>query len=147
VLVLNIEETNIKMFMTKLFKGSMFNDFEMKEAKIDAMVKAEIDGRLGRDYIEQSERRFVRWEDIKDIVFDFIKGRKTPKSMKIIFQFPENRLAEIDENIASASINVIFENNSLICTTGISQRNFSMDKKGEHIWEERTKNFFSNNGF
>ncbi|MFR0074029.1 MAG: DUF5721 family protein [Blautia caecimuris] len=44
--------------------------------------------------------------------------------------------------VSSFSLIIQYKNNTLLCTTGISQIYFSMDKRAEQFWDVSVHNFF-----
>ena len=43
-------------------------------------------------------------------------------------------------------LNITYQNEEVICTTGTSQKNFSLDKIEDKIWEDTILRFFKKNG-
>lgn len=141
-----IISSEIKDFMNKLLKDTAFDFFEVRNIELETFVKYEIKGNLNKDYFEQdkeNERFFCNWQELKPYVFQLIKGNKKPKNMKFVFSFPQNEMNNLSENAAALFLNLSFENNTVICTTGTSQKKFSLDKHLDTIWEKYIKDFFN----
>jgi len=134
----------VKTFMNKLLKDCTFDDFEVRNIKIQTFVKYDINCNLSNDCIKENkkERFFCNWGEIKPYIFQIIKGKKKPLSIKIIFSMPEKKALEIHNNAKALFLNLNFENDVITFTTGTSQINFNMDKKVDILWEEYIKEFF-----
>lgn len=141
-----IISSEIKDFMNKLFKDDVFDFFEVRNVELETFVKYEIKGNLNNDFFEYNKeykRFFCNWKELKPYVFQLIKGNKKPKNMKFVFSFPQNEIDNLSENASALFLNLSFENNTVICTTGTSQKNFSLDRNLDIIWEKYIKDFFN----
>ncbi len=148
MLTVNIGDN--KSFMNKLLRESIFDDFEVRKIEVQTFTHFEISGIIDKNFyaVEEQEnikRNFCIWSEIKPIVFNLIKGNKLPRFIKIIFSLDEEKMLQISENAAALFLNISFENNVIICTTGSSQKNFSLDKSVDIAWEEYICEFLKNN--
>ena len=82
---------------------------------------------------------------MRPFVFQAIKGNKLPKSIKIVFSLPDEKIENLP-NTSAAFLNILFKENTVLCTTAISQTSFSLDKTSEKLWEEYVLKFFKKNG-
>jgi len=139
-----IVDEEVKSFMNKLLRDYIFDNFEVRNIKIQTFVKYDINCNLSNDYIRENkkERFFCNWEEIKPYIFQIIKGKKKPLRIKIIFSMPEKKALEIHNNAKALFLNLNFENDIITFTTGTSQINFSMNKEVDIAWEEYIKEFF-----
>lgn len=141
-----IEETEIKDFMDKLLRGTVFDKLEVRNIELETLVKYEIKGNINPDYLSEGENRFfTKWSELKGYIFQLIKGHKKPKSLKIVFSLDDNALKSLDENAAAAFLNLSYENDKITGTTGTSQKGFSLDKKLDNAWEDMVIRFFNKN--
>ncbi len=146
MLAFKIEDADIKDFMDKLFRGNSFDGLEVRSIELETIVRYEINGGINKQYLKDNEERyFAKWSELKGIIFQLIKGKKKPKLMKIIFSLDENAVKNIDPNAAAAFLNISYENNAIMGTTGTSQKNFSLDKSFDIKWEDIIKKFFKKN--
>lgn len=148
--MINFEIADNKIFMNMLLKENIFDNFEVRNIEIHTFAKFEISGLIDKTYFSLAEQEFIThkyciWKDLKSIVFQMIKGNKLPKFIKIIFSYEDSKVNEICENAAALFLNIIFENNKIVCTTGCSEKNFSLDKKVENEWDLHIKEFFKTN--
>ena len=74
-----------------------------------------------------------------------IKGSKTPLSMKIILMLSKANTNQLlnkynlplsAENINGLFFNIHYDGTNLSCTTGVSYRTFTIDKRLEAVFEE-----------
>jgi hypothetical protein len=146
----------IKTFMEKLFKSTMFDDFEISSADISTLTDFKITGTLNKNYYSSDElevlgdKQLVRWVDIKDLVFYMIKGHKSPLSLKIVFSLPCEKIDQFIQqhqiDIKSDQINGLFFNirydqQGLSCTSGTSLKLFTMDKSLDQLWDASLQKF------
>ena len=121
-----------------------------------------IDGRLLKDFfdtdslnkITEHGRTHSLWKDIRPFCWSVIRGKRTPLSFKIVLHLSrsgvEAAVRNTDMGISSEQIdglflNLQFKNNSLLCTTGLSLRTFSMDKRPEQLWDDMILHFLDQN--
>lgn len=149
-----IEDT--KDFMQKLLKDSLFDDFLCTQFELTHLYKVNIDGQLRPEFLgdEQAslleERRFILWKDLQNIVYEMIKGNKTPTSMRIVLSLnkksKEALLQQIHfqdaHAIASFSFIITYENKRIRIVTGTNYSTFIMDKQAEHHFDDSMVKFF-----
>ena len=127
---------DVKTFMNKLLAENVFDFFEFREAVISSLIRFELyRERRKNDDTEETDDPTL-WEKIRPYIFNIIKGGKKPKSMNIVFSFPTERIAEIDGTARALFLNIIFEGEGLLITTGRAAKSFSLDKAAEAAWDE-----------
>lgn len=144
MLAFTIHDT--KAFMALLLKGNAFDAFQFHQGELTTFASFILEGKRNLDFYDESEREaglshYVYWEEMRPFVFQLIKGHKLPKQIKLVFSLAEEKLEHLP-NISAAFLNIHFKNNTLLCTTAISQKNFSLDKSSEKLWEEYILKFF-----
>ncbi len=155
MLLFCVEEDNIKIFMQKLLQEKAFDELEVRSIYIDKIVKYDIDCSINNSKLEDDDNQgikntFVKWSDIKPSILNIIKGTQKPRQLKIVFCLSEEKLASLTNNASAMFLNITYTHDintttSLTGTTGISQKNFNLDKKEENIWEDYVINFFRDN--
>lgn len=147
-----------KQFMSKLLKEEMFHHFLLVEATVINGVTYSLDGKIAevskKDFPEEFPFSFILYEKAQPKIFEMVKGSYTPSYMKLIFSLtPEN----IQKTIASANctcdpdtisgmyINVVFQGDQLLVTTGVSYGVFVKDRTLEQEWDRFVKLFFTKN--
>ncbi len=148
---------DVKIMMSQLLVHSLFDNFLVNEMDIDTATSLHLDGRLNKAWYSTDEeaelhgRIYGKWSEIKPVAYQFIKGSRTPLSMKIVFQINQEQLVSLLQNsglaIAPADVNGLYLNlrydsKGLYVITGSSLKLFSMDKSLEHYWDDAIKQFF-----
>lgn len=136
-----------KEFMNLLLKQTAFDHFHIRQIDITTFANFQINGLKNKDYFSLAEKELITekycfWEEIRPFAFQIIKGQKLPKNIKIIFSMPENKKELVCPIPATFFLNIIFEQNTLTCTTGCSLKTFSMDKTAHYAWDEWVLSFF-----
>lgn len=149
--MLSIQIRDVKEFMNHLLLEDTFHPFYLWEASIKTAVTCHIDGHLNSDFFNSDElellpnKEYISWAKIKPQIFSMIKGHKTPLSMKLILMLSDSNIDNLlvkynlplsRENINGLFFNIHYDHNVLLCTTGVSYRTFSMDKRLETAFDE-----------
>ena len=154
--------TEKKEFTHLLLRSELFDHFLLSEASIHAAVHYDIDGRLNTSFFSEDERSVQQLEGLaympygrlRPVFFELIKGKSAPTAFKFVLMLsPSNLQKTIQASgtpIASADIlaaymNILYQKEQLILTTGVSYRMFIPDKSFERDWEKFTINFLNRN--
>lgn len=145
MLVFSIQ--NVKGFMSMLLKNDTFDTFEVRHVQVQTFTNFEISGILDKDYYTEDEqlqriRNYCLWSELRPIVFHLIKGNKLPKTIKLIFSLPNDIMESVSDKASALFLNITFESGQINCVTGSSQKDFSLDKSVEYIWDEYIENLF-----
>ncbi len=152
---------NIKEFMHILLRTDTFDSFLLAEGSITTYITFVLDGHCHKDFFSPEDEAYekiieeehIPFSLIRPACFELIKGKRTPSSFKFVFQLSRENLARtlasLDhslsmEDVSGMYLNLIYQNQQLTCTTGISRRTFSMNKSLEHAWDEMIKRFLKN---
>ncbi len=145
----NIPEPDVKSFMNRLLKESLFDGFEVRGVEVFGITRFSLSGALDNSFVEANEsgndRAFCLWSELRPYVFQIIKGGKRPKAIRLIFSLDSVKAQSLHENAAALFLNIAYEGNSITCTTATSQKNFSLDKSMDMLWDENVINFFREN--
>ncbi len=145
MLVLTIDEEQVKPFMRKLLKEDAFDHFCVRGVDIAALTRFQITGEINGDFLEEGQETppdgFCTWSMLKPYVFQIIKGDKRPKFMKFTFSMPQEQLEALHPNAAALFLNLSFEGGEVHCTTGTSEKTFTMDKTVDLAWEAYVQGF------
>ncbi|MBQ6376858.1 MAG: hypothetical protein IJJ52_04455 [Lachnospiraceae bacterium] len=159
---------DIKKFMSAFLIGPLFDDYTMVEAQITTFCTISIDGRYLRSFYEErsaapgtdtavsaeGDVEYIAWKQIKERCFDMIKGRRTPLFFKFVFFFPKNQIPRLfqtygvsvsPETISGLCLNLRYDGNNLVLTTGSSMKVFSMDRSADHAWDEYVRDLMIQN--
>lgn len=154
---------DLAQFSHELFRGTMFDNFLLQEAVISQAVSMTLDGTLKADFYSEEELAekglqdcpYIPYARVRPICFEMIKGRHKPDYFKFVFLLsPKNQASTIlksgssfkPEDISGMFLNLIYKNEMLTCTTGISYKIFSPDKSLEHEWDRLAVLFFRQHG-
>lgn len=157
-----LQLTDIKNFMNKLLRSETFDHFLLQEAVIHSGASYIIDGKLNKEFYDQSELEelgiehfhFLPFSMLRGNCFDLIKGKKTPTSFKFVFLLsPENLSRTLastgtvftENDITGIYLNLKYQNQLLTLTTGISYTIFSTDKTLELQWDHLVRKFLKQN--
>lgn len=153
--------SNIKEFMNLLLLSDTFDHFLLSEASITTFATMILDGHSYADFFSPEDdgyelvagESYVPFALLRSSCFDFIKGKRTPVSFKFVFLLSkknqEKTLASLHssfaaEDISGMYLNLKYQAGEIICTTGISYRNFSLDKSLDQAWDDMIIRFFKN---
>ncbi len=146
----------VKKFMAKLLGQSDFDEFLVSEAEVMMAAGYKINGHRNKNFYsseewaEMVEPEFLRWEEVRPIVFQMIRGNKTPTNMSIVLllsrQKTEQLLQESDarmrmEDISGLYLNLKFTEGALMAVTGTGLVTFLPEKQLERAWDAWTKEF------
>lgn len=158
-----LEINEIGVLINQLLKGGMFDNFLLQEAVISQAFDYTIDGTLNGDYYSEEEYeqlglsglKYIPFSHVRSICLEMIKGKRKPGYFKFVFLLsPKNQASTIirsgssfrPEDVTGMFLNLIYKNDILTCTTGISYRIFSLDKTLEKEWDRMVTLFFKQHG-
>ena len=156
-----LQISELKDFMNKFLCSEVFDNFLLQEASIQGNVTYHIEGGLHTDFYSSDELEtegltglsFIPYGKVRTQCFDLIKGKRTPSFFKFVLLLSPANLTNTLErshssfsanDITGAFINLKFQNGTLILTTGVSYRIFSVDKSFEQEWDALVKRFLTN---
>lgn len=149
-----IEIEQVKRFMAGFLGGNLFDDFLMNEGKLAMDIAYEFNGRVLKEFYDTEEWEqydtysYIPWEREKGKIFSLVKGKKTPLSFQFVMMLKPEKVDEFlikyhlsvrGEEIAGLFFNVIYDRQSLKCTSGVSRKTFVMDKTLEEAWDMEMK--------
>ncbi|MGL4361786.1 MAG: DUF5721 family protein [Cellulosilyticaceae bacterium] len=139
------EITNKKLFMHHLLKGELFDTFELREAILHTAFKAIIEGKRNEDFFDTEQidclSTYLSWQEMRPYFYNLISGSTSPSYFKLILSTSKEKTLTIADSIDTCYLNIIFKNNQISCTTGVSYKTFSLDQSPNSIWDDKIKNF------
>ena len=140
--MLSIQVSDTKNFMSHLLSGNTFDHFYFIEASIKMGVSYQIQGRINEGFYDTSveqtlNRDFCYWKEVRNRIFDIIKGKRLPLSCKIVLGLPKQSVSYLishsnstfrEDDIEGIYVNILYDQKTLLITTVISYKNFSLDK-------------------
>ena len=148
----SFEIDNIKNFTARLFAGSDFDAFLVKEAQFSTACTFTIDGHFNSGFLSEEEMKLPEnaygispWKRLRPICYEIIKGKKVPSQFAIVLMYPPQKIPEFlasgrishdPQEISGLYLNIRFRQGKLSCTAGCSLKSFSLDRKIETAWDE-----------
>lgn len=159
MIALNLPE--VRVFMNKLLCTEVFDNFLLQEASIQSSISYHIEGTLHGDFFSAEELEaehltglsFIPYGKVRTQCFDLIKGKRTPSFFKFVLLLSPSNLEKTiqqttsslsTQDVSAAFLNLKFQNNKLLLTTGISYRTFTIDKTLDREWDTLIKKFLKN---
>lgn len=156
-----LELTEVRVFMNKLLCSEIFDNFLLQEASIQGSISYHIEGALHADFYSAEELEqehltglsFIPYGKVRGQCFDLIKGKRTPSFFKFVLLLSPSNLEKTlqqtgssltTQDVSAVYINLKFQNNKLLLTTGISYRTFTIDKSLDREWDTLIKKFLKN---
>lgn len=132
---------NVKQFMGELFAGVAFDDFYVTSCEINMITKITIDGKRSKRWSEDNGgKTFCSWKEIKELVYNVIRGSKSPSLFKIVFSKRDESEMEVYEG--NGIITLKFEDDTATITTGYISKEFTLDKTAEKEWDIAVSKWF-----
>lgn len=151
--------------MSKLLSTDCFDSFLLDEAVIRMAVTYTIDGHLNKDFYESAvwddpvQRPFALqpWSEARLMCREMIKGKKAPSSFRITLQLKPSYIDKTlstgrdlqpgtVDAVGALAINIRLEEGILRVITGVSMKQFVMDKSPDRIWDEVMEKFLISKG-
>lgn len=148
----------VKDCMAKLLLSNTFDNFYLISAEIVTATTFTIDGFLKKEFYEDGtapNQEYALWKEMREHCFSYIKGHRTPLRFSFVLGLSaENieRLLDSQElpfgpkDVRGLYMNIRFDGQSLICTTGTAMHTFTMDKSLEQVWDGMVKRFLTQKG-
>lgn len=147
---------DVKTFMNELLVNERYDSFYMFETRLKVAMDYYVNGKINKDFFDSDDERealddYVSWKDIKNKIFELIKGIRLPISFKVILMFNRDnieRLIEMNnipvnpQDVSALFLNIYYENGELTVTTGTSLKVFTLDKTLEHLWDETVEKYY-----
>lgn len=147
MLLFTIED--VKGLMSALLQKETFDPFLLVEAEIRGRAALSVDGRLPEDFYGEkeiskfrAEGEFSPYREIRPLIFEGIRGKHTPKQIKIVFRAPNSLMQKIlsgsdadPDQVSGFFLNLRFSNGKLTLSSGCSMKTFSLDKTAEKLWD------------
>ncbi len=142
---------DIRGLTQKLFLGTEFDQFLVKEAQVVTFNRFIMDGRIHPGFYSQEEQEllgledFSAWKTLRPICFSLIKGKKLPESFRVDLMasrgltddfFRESQAGFLQrEQVRGLYLQIRYEEGKLQCITGTSLAVFTLDKTFDSEWD------------
>ena len=140
--------TNRKLFMAKLLKSDLFENFEVREVIAHTAFKLVIDGKRNLNYFNDIQNdpdtvytEYLSWSELRRHVNELMQGHTLPTYFKIILSTKAEKTQQLSPDASTFYLNITFKNNLITCSTGTAYKGFTLDKSADEIWDECIKKF------
>lgn len=147
-------------FMTKLLSGGSFDSFLLEEASLRMQGTWTFDGHVNRAFYTDEEwtdpkihgSDLVSWGETRGHLRELIRGKKAPASLSIVLQLPQEPmrklladagLPEMADNVGAMVLNIRYDGSHVTLVTGISLKNFTLDKDASLLWDDSVQKFLA----
>ncbi len=158
--MLALKIKDVKHFMGKLLGTDTFDSFLLEEATIVSYNTFHIDGRMNRAFFTKEEweepsvrpYEFSEWKSVRPVIFDLIKGKKTPVSFRITLHLMPQFVAGVlkpaettvtDDLVKALVLTCRFEEGALTLFTGTAFHTFLPDRSVEPLWDRTIRTFLT----
>ncbi|MBQ9118464.1 MAG: hypothetical protein IJY09_00200 [Lachnospiraceae bacterium] len=147
----------VKKFMAKLLGQMDFDDFCVSEAEVFMAAGYKINGHRNKNFYTKeeweamTEPEFLRWEEIRPMVFQMIRGNKTPTSLSVVLLLSRAKTESLlqdsgaglrMEDVTGLYLNLKFTEGALMAVTATGLATFLPDKQLERAWDAWVKEFW-----
>ena len=139
--MLSLKINDIKITMAHLLLRETFDEFLLEESKVVTFAMFDDD-----DEKENQLSELLYWGEARDFLFDYIKGKKTPEYMKFSLKASHKAAEKIlaESGVFSRYLSeqpdlylqIRYEKGELTMVTGITHREFTMDKTLDRGWDD-----------
>lgn len=158
--MLALEIRSMKQFMSALLSSGSFDVFLLEEAVIATACTYQIDGHINKEFFSACELEdsgactydFVSWKSVRGLIFDLIKGRRTPLSFKFVLHLmPEHTASILSGNASSVTpeqvrafvLTIKYDGEKALLLTGTSLHTFLPSKEPDMLWDTALKKYLS----
>ena len=155
------EITEQKAFMSALLVQDVFDRFAVSEVSLLTACRYEIDGHRNAMFYSEEEKQalpekeYMLWAEVKPLVYQMIKGSKTPNSFRIVFRLNAENTANAvagvgdgtrPEEVGGLFLNVQYEHEQLMVISGTAMKTFTLSKNVELTWDGYAEKFLKKHG-
>ncbi len=151
------EIKSINAFMRVILLKDLFDDFSFINGEIVTSFAAEFDGKIIKDFEEEVDvdnDKFIKYSAVRPLFLQIIKGQNTPKLFKLILavskteieSFIEENKDELGDLIPTGLfVNMRFEKENLILSSGCSCAVFDREKIVDRLWDLKLSKLLQEN--
>ncbi len=148
-----LEFPKVKESMAKLLLTETFDNFLFISAEVVTYNTFTIDGFLKKEFFEEGKspaREYALWKESRELCFSIIKGNRTPLRFSFVLGLSDENIQRLLDSqdlpfalkdVRGLYLNIRFDGQHLICTTGTSMNTFTMDKSLEQAWDAMVEKF------
>ena len=152
----------MKQFMNRLLVSESFDIFLLEEAVISIANTFTIDGRINREFFQSPDQdasedlpEFRPWGEIKGLLFDLIKGKRTPLFFRFTLQLKPELAAALlrkencdvaPEQVKALALNIRYDGTKAVLTTATAYHTFHISKEPDAIWDRALTKYLDREG-
>lgn len=148
-----LEFPKVKESMAKLLLTETFDNFLFISAEVVTYNTFTIDGFLKKEFFEEGNapnQEYSLWKESREHCFSIIKGNRTPLRFSFVLGLSDENIQRLLDSqdlpfalkdVRGLYLNIRFDGQHLICTTGTSMHTFTMDKSLEQAWDVIVEKF------
>ena len=146
--MISLKIAEMNRFMGKLLKSEAFDSYLLKEGFLRTNMEYRFQGRIFPEYFDTEERErlaedYVFWSEVKPVVFELIKGKKTPLAFTFTLLLAKEATNEVLERYSvqaggdspSLYLQIRFEHGAGHIVTGTARNTFTLDKTLDETWD------------
>jgi len=133
--------TKVPQFMTELFSGTFFDDYQVNTITIKNGPSTVIEGRIsdGEDGI-----KYCSYSSVKRIAYECVKGKNLPDYMKFVLTAPKTVTQDYSLSEGeSFSLTLSFRDNELTVMSGAFLKDPFSSRETEKAWDNAVEKMFS----
>ena len=144
-----LKATDVALCMNHVLAKETFDSFLLAEAEVFTGLTLSVDGHLRQEFYSKEdyeERKskgdFIPYAEVRSILFDAIKGKKTPNAFRLVLVTSRpatkavlQRYEASPEGVGGLYLNLRYDHEGVSLVTGVSMTDFTMDKSAEAAWD------------
>ncbi|MBO4838618.1 MAG: hypothetical protein J5493_04525 [Lachnospiraceae bacterium] len=139
--MLGLYVKTIRDFSRLLFLEPAFDDFLLAEGRFVTSFTTDFDGSA----TAEDAAPYIRWEQVKPLAFQLIKGKVPPKSFFLALIYPSNKTKALlaqggepaEEALPLLFLNIRYREEKLMLTTGVSEKTFRPHSGTAALWDKQ----------
>jgi hypothetical protein len=143
--MLGIYIKTIRDFSRLLFLESAFDDFLLSEGRFVTSFTTDFDGSATA---EDAETPYIRWEQVRPLAFQLIKGKVPPRSFSLALVCPAGKTKALlaqggepadEDALPLLFLNIRYREEKLMLTTGLSEKTFRPHSGAGALWDRQVR--------
>lgn len=143
--MLGLYVKTIRDFSRLLFLENSFDDFLLAEARFVTSFTTDFDGAATA---EDAPAPYVRWEQVRALAFQLIKGKVLPRSFSISLIYPPDKTKALltqggepadEDALPLLFLNIRYREEKLMLTTGVSEKTFRPHSGAGALWDRQVR--------
>ncbi|MBQ6075169.1 MAG: hypothetical protein IJK86_03345 [Lachnospiraceae bacterium] len=142
--MLGIYIKTIRDFSRLLFLEPVFDDFLLAEGRFVTSFTTDFDGSATAEDVDP----YIRWEQVRPLAFQLIKGKVPPKSFSLALVYPSGKTKALlaqggepadEDALPLLFLNIRYREEKLMLTTGVSEKTFRPHSGAVALWDRQVR--------